>query len=142
MFNKLYLIALPVFFMIDIIWLALIAKNFYRSQIGFLMKTNINWVAAILFYLLFIAGLVFFVLSPAIEKRSLTYAIMTGAFYGLLTYSTYDLTNLATLKDWPLLITVIDMIWGMVLSVSVSLVSYLIAIRFIVWNGRMTKSVR
>lgn len=132
MFHKLYLIALPVFFVIDIIWLAVIAKNFYRSQIGFLMKTNINWVAAILFYLLFIAGLVFFVLSPAIEKRSLTYAIMAGAFYGLLTYSTYDLTNLATLKDWPLLITFIDIIWGMVLSVSVSLISYLIAIRFVI----------
>ncbi len=131
MFNTLYLIALPVFFIIDMIWLGLVAKNFYRSQIGFLMKTNINWVAAILFYLLFIAGLVFFVLLPAVEKRSIHYAIMAAAFYGLLTYATYDLTNLATLKDWPLLITIIDMIWGMVLSVSVSLITYLIAIRFI-----------
>jgi uncharacterized membrane protein len=132
MFPKLYFIALPVFFIIDMIWLGLVAKNFYRSHIGFLMKTNINWVAAILFYLLFIAGLVFFVLSPAVEKRSFTYAIMAGAFYGLLTYSTYDLTNLATLKEWPLLITVIDMIWGMFLSFSVSLISYLIAIRLVV----------
>jgi uncharacterized membrane protein len=132
MFPKFYFIALPVFFIIDMIWLGLVAKNFYRSHIGFLMKTNINWVAAILFYLLFIAGLVFFVLSPAVEKRSFTYAIMAGAFYGLLTYSTYDLTNLATLKEWPLLITVIDMIWGMFLSFSVSLISYLIAIRLVV----------
>jgi len=132
MFQKLYFIALPVFFIIDMIWLGLVAKKFYRSQIGFLMKTNINWVAAILFYLLFIAGLVFFVLSPAIEKRSLIYAIMAAAFYGLLTYATYDLTNLATLKDWPLLITLVDLIWGMVLSISVSLISYLIAIRFVV----------
>lgn len=129
MFQKLYLIALPVFFIIDMIWLGLVAKNFYRSQIGFLMKTNINWVAAIIFYFLFIAGLVFFVLSPAIEKRSLNYAIMAGIFYGLLTYSTYDLTNLATLKDWPLLVTIVDIIWGMILSVSVSLITYLIAIR-------------
>jgi len=129
MFQKLYLIALPVFFIIDMIWLVLVAKNFYRSQIGFLMKTNINWVAAIIFYFLFIAGLVFFVLSPAIEKRSLNYAIMAGIFYGLLTYSTYDLTNLATLKDWPLLVTIVDIIWGMILSVSVSLITYLIAIR-------------
>lgn len=132
MFTKLYLIALPVFFIIDMIWLGLVAKNFYRSQIGFLMKTNINWIAAILFYLLFIAGLIFFVLSPSVEKHSLTYLIMTAAFYGLLTYATYDLTNLATLKGWPLLITVIDLIWGMVLSVSVSLISYLIALRFII----------
>jgi len=129
MFQKLYLIALPVFFIIDMIWLGLVAKNFYRSKIGFLMKTNINWVAAIIFYFLFIAGLVFFVLSPAIEKRSLSYAIMAAIFYGLLTYSTYDLTNLATLKDWPLLVTIVDIIWGMILSVSVSLITYLIAIR-------------
>ncbi len=129
MFQKLYLIALPVFFIIDMIWLGLVAKNFYRSQIGFLMKTNINWVAAIIFYFLFIAGLVFFVLSPAIEKRNLNYAIMAAIFYGLLTYSTYDLTNLATLKDWPLLVTIVDIIWGMILSVSVSLITYLIAIK-------------
>jgi len=129
MFQKLYLIALPVFFIIDMIWLGLVAKNFYRSQIGFLMKTNINWLAAIIFYFLFIAGLVFFVLSPAIEKRSLSYAIMAAIFYGLLTYSTYDLTNLATLKDWPLLVTIVDIIWGMILSVSVSLITYLIATR-------------
>ena len=132
MFQKLYLISLSVFFIIDMIWLGFIAKNFYRSQIGFLMKTNINWTAAIIFYLLFIAGLVFFVLAPAIEKRSIIFALTTAAFYGILTYSTYDLTNLATLKDWPLLITIVDIIWGMVLSVSVTLVSYLIAIRFIV----------
>ena len=132
MFIKLYLIALPVFFMIDMIWLGLVARNFYRSQIGFLMKTNINWAAAIIFYLLFIAGLVFFVLNPAIERKSISHAIMTAAFYGLLTYATYDLTNLATLKDWPLLLTIIDLIWGMALSVSVSLISYLIAIRFVV----------
>ncbi len=132
MFYKLYFIALPVFFIIDMIWLGLVAKNFYRSQIGFLMKPDINWGAAILFYLLFIAGLVFFVLSPAMERKSITYLIMTAAFYGLLTYATYDLTNLATLKDWPLFITIIDLIWGMVLSVSVSLISYLIAIRLVV----------
>jgi len=84
MFQKLYLIALPVFFFIDMIWLGLVAKNFYRSQIGFLMKTNINWIAAILFYFLFIAGLVFFVLYPAIEKRSLNYLIIVLRPFDLL----------------------------------------------------------
>lgn len=131
MFYKLYLIALPVFLIIDMIWLGLIAKNFYRDQIGFLMRSNIHWIAAILFYLLFVAGLVFFVLSPAIEKRGLAFAVMAGAFYGLLTYSTYDLTNLATLKDWPLLITIVDLIWGTVLSTLVSFISYLAAMRFL-----------
>ena len=132
MFIKLYLIALPVFFIIDMLWLGVVAKNFYRNQIGFLMKTNINWAAAIIFYLLFIAGLVYFVLMPSMEKRSLSLLLTAATFFGLLTYSTYDLTNLATLKDWPLLVTIIDIIWGMFLSVSVSLVSYLVAIKLIV----------
>ena len=91
------------------------------------MKENINWLAAIIFYLLFIGGLVFFVIEPALETRSLSRAILAGAFFGLVTYATYDLTNLATTKDWPIIVTVIDLIWGMVLSASVSLVTYLVA---------------
>ena len=127
MFIKLYAIALPVFFVIDMIWLGLVAKNFYRNQIGFLMTPNINWVAAIIFYLLFIVGLIVFVIAPAIEKGSWTYAILFGALFGLITYATYDLTNLATLKDWPLLVTIVDLIWGAVLAASVSVVTYFIA---------------
>jgi uncharacterized membrane protein len=130
-FAKLYLITLPVFFAIDMIWLGLIAKNFYRQHIGQLLLENVNWTAAILFYLLFIGGLVLFVISPAIEKASWTYAIFYGAMFGLITYATYDLTNLATLKDWSLTVVIVDMIWGMVLSASVSLVSYLIATKWV-----------
>jgi len=127
MFIKLYLIALPVFFAIDMVWLGLVAKNFYRSQIGFLMTPNINWLAAIIFYLLFVAGLVLFVITPAIEKGSLTHALLFGALFGLIAYATYDLTNLATLKDWPLLVTIVDLAWGAVLAASVSTATYFIA---------------
>ncbi len=127
MFIKLYAIALPVFFAIDMIWLGLVAKNFYRSQIGLLLKSDVNWVAAILFYLMFIAGLVLFVVLPAIEKGSWMHALLFGALFGLITYATYDLTNLATLKDWPLLVTVVDLAWGAVLAASVSTVTYFIA---------------
>ena len=127
MFIKLYLIALPVFFAIDMIWLGFVAKNLYAKQIGFLMKPDINWTAAILFYLLFIVGLVIFVISPAIEKGSWAFALFSGALFGLITYATYDLTNLATLKDWPLLVTVIDLVWGSVLAASVSIITYVIA---------------
>ena len=127
MYIKLYAIALPVFFVIDMVWLGLVAKDFYRGQIGPLMKGDINWTAAILFYLLFIVGLVFFVITPAIEKGSWTYALLVGALFGLITYATYDLTNLATLRDWPLLVTIVDMAWGAVLAASVSIVTYLIA---------------
>jgi uncharacterized membrane protein len=126
MFMKLFLIALVVFTAIDMVWLVLVAKNFYREQIGFLMKPDINWTAAIIFYLLFIAGLVTFVISPAILKHSWLHALLFGALFGLITYATYDLTNLATMKDWPVLVTIVDLAWGMVLSASVSLVTYFV----------------
>ena len=127
MFIKQFLIALPVFFVIDMIWLVLVAKKFYNRHLGFLMRPDINWYAAGLFYLLFIAGLVVFVISPAVEKHSLLHALLYGALFGLITYATYDLTNLATLRDWPMLVTVVDLLWGMVLSASVSFITYLIA---------------
>ncbi len=126
MFLKLYAIALPVFLVIDMLWLGLIAKNFYAKQIGFLIKQNINWTAAVSFYVLFCAGLVFFVIDPAVEKNSWLNALLFGAFFGLITYATYDLTNLATLKDWPLLVTFVDLVWGAFLGGVVSLITYLI----------------
>jgi uncharacterized membrane protein len=127
MFIKLYAIALPVFFAIDMIWLGLVAKNFYRAQIGTLMKPDVNWIAAIIFYIIFIAGLIVFVISPAMEKSSWMHAVFFGALFGLVCYATYDLTNLAVAKDWPLLVTIIDLIWGAVLAASVSTVTYFIA---------------
>jgi uncharacterized membrane protein len=130
MFFKLYAITLPLFFAIDMVWLGVISKNFYREQIGFLMKANINWPAAILFYVLFIAGVVVFVVTPALEKQSWVHALLMGALFGLVTYATYDLTNLATMKDWPLTITIVDLLWGMTLSGSVSTLAYLIAKKF------------
>lgn len=127
MFLKLYLISLPIFFGIDLIWLSLIARKFYISQIGDLMKTNINWAAAILFYLLFIAGLIIFVILPSIEKHSWQSALIFGALFGFLAYATYDLTNLATLKNWPITVSIVDMIWGAILAGSVSTIVYFIS---------------
>ncbi len=130
MFGKLFLIALPVFFAIDMIWLVAVAKNFYKEQIGFLMKPDINWFAAIIFYLLFITGLIIFVITPAMIRQSWVHALLYGALFGLVTYATYDLTNLATVKDWPILVTVVDLVWGSLLAGSVSVITYLIANRF------------
>jgi uncharacterized membrane protein len=127
MFIKLYFIALIVFLIIDMIWLGLVAKNFYQNNIGHLMTTNVNYIAALIFYLLFIVGLVVFVIQPSLETKRLQDVLLRGALFGLITYATYDLTNLATLKDWPLLVTVVDLIWGMVLSTSVATATYLIA---------------
>ena len=126
MFIKLFLIALPVFFVIDMIWLVLVAKKFYNEQLGFIMRPDIKWMAAILFYLIFISALVIFVITPAIEKHSWRQALLYGAFFGLVTYATYDLTNLATLKDWPVLVTVVDLIWGSTLAGLISVITYFI----------------
>lgn len=127
MFIKLFAIALPVFSAIDMVWLGLVAKDFYRVQIGTLMKTDVNWTAAVIFYLIFIAGLVVFVVSPAVEKSSWTHALLFGALFGLVCYATYDLTNLAVAKNWPLLVTIVDLAWGAVLASSVSVITYFIA---------------
>jgi uncharacterized membrane protein len=129
MFFKLYAIALPVFFAIDMVWLGLIAKDFYRKQIGFLMAGEINWIAALAFYLLFVVGLVLFVIARALEKNSWVHALLFGALFGLISYATYDLSNLATLKDWPLLVTVVDLVWGATLAALVSTITFFIARR-------------
>jgi len=128
---KVYLITVVVFFLVDIVWLGFISKNLYKRYLGHLMAPNVNWTAAIIFYFLFIAGLVFFVINPAIEKESLKHAILVGGFFGLIAYSTYDLTNLATMRDWPLNITVIDIIWGTILNAATAGITFLLANRFI-----------
>ena len=127
MFLKLYLIALPIFFLIDLIWLGLIAKAFYTKQIGFLMRPQIDWPPAIAFYLLFVVGLVQFVIAPAMERDSWTHAMLYGALFGLICYATYDLSNLSTLKDWPVTVTVVDLVWGATLASSVSVATYFVA---------------
>ncbi len=124
MFLKLYAIAFVVFLVIDLIWLGLIAKNVYAKYLGSLMAPKVNWIAAIIFYLLFIVGLVFFVIQPAVSKDSWSYALLVGMLFGLITYATYDLTNLATLKNWPLTITIIDLIWGSTLGGLVSMITF------------------
>lgn len=124
MFIKYYLVTLFIFLVIDLLWLGLIAKNLYSKQLGHLMSDNVNWIAAIIFYLLFIVGLVFFVIMPAIEKGSWSYALLAGFLFGLISYATYDLTNLATLKDWPISITLIDLVWGTSLGGLVSMITF------------------
>lgn len=129
MFIKLYAVTLPIFFSVDMLWLGLVAKSFYAKQLGYLMKTTPNWAAALAFYLLFIVGIVVFVIGPAVDRHQWQYALGMGALFGLITYATYDLTNLATVKDWPIIVTAVDMVWGAVLAATVSVASYAIAIR-------------
>ncbi len=119
LFFTLYAISVPVFFVIDMVWLGFIAKGFYQDKIGHLLG-DVNWVAAIVFYLVFLLGLTFFATYPAAVEGKVLTALMLGALFGFFTYATYDLTNLATLRDWPLAITIVDILWGTVLGASVA----------------------
>ena len=121
-----YLLTALVFFAIDMVWLGFIAKNLYRKYLGAFLSDTVNWPAAIVFYLLFIGGIFYFAILPAAEKNSLGKAILGGALFGFLAYATYDLTNLATLKNWPLTIVWIDMAWGAVLTGLVSTAGFYI----------------
>ena len=124
-YLKLYFFTLIAFFAIDMVWLGVVARTFYRKYLGFLMAPSPNWIAAIIFYLLFIVGILVFVVLPGLEDNSLKTTLLRAALFGLITYATYDLTNLATVKDWPMLITIVDMAWGTALSVVVSFISFM-----------------
>jgi uncharacterized membrane protein len=117
-FVTLYLLSIPFFMALDFLWLGFIAKGFYQTRIGHLME--INWVVAIMFYLVFLLGLTFFAIYPAATKGTLATALVLGALFGFFTYATYDLTNLATLKDWPKSLVVVDILWGTILGALVT----------------------
>ena len=126
-----YGITTLIFFAIDMLWIGLIARSFYREKLGFILSTEVNWPAAIVFYLLYIGGILYFAVLPALREHHWQTAVMQGAVLGLLCYATYDLTNMATIKNWPLVVVIVDMLWGVVLTGSVALVSYLIAAKFL-----------
>ena len=126
-----YLATLAAFLAIDLTWLGVVARGLYRSQLGHLLSPNPNWPAAILFYLMFVAGLLYFAVLPGANAGSAGQALLRGALFGLIAYATYDLTNLATVKDWPLAITVVDMLWGTGLAAAVSYAGFLAAGRFL-----------
>ncbi|MDH4196363.1 MAG: DUF2177 family protein [Candidatus Aminicenantes bacterium] len=127
----LYAITLAVFFLIDMVWLGVVAKGFYRRHLGVLLSPKVNWPAAILFYLIFIVGLLVFAVRPALLRGAPLEALGLGAFLGLVSYATYDLSNLATIKDWPLIVTVVDLVWGTVLGGSVSFLGALLGRRLL-----------
>ena len=121
-----YLITFMVFLMIDMLWLGVIAKNIYKKYLGSFLTDSVNWKAAFIFYFIYVIGISIFAIYPSVNKGSVYNAILLGALFGFFTYATYDLTNLATLKGWPLPIVIIDIIWGSVLSAIVSLSGFYI----------------
>ena len=119
-----YVVAAAVFCVVDFIWLGTVAKQLYADRLGGLLADRPNVRAAVLFYAIFVAGLVYFVVHPAVTDGSWVRALAAGAVFGFVTYATWDLTNLAVLADFPASIVPIDLAWGTFLAGSVSLVSY------------------
>ena len=120
------LVAGGVMGVLDWIWLGTVAKTFYRTQIGKLLLDKPNMTAAVLFYLIYVVGVVTFVISPALEKGSLSYALTRGALFGFVAYATYDLTNLATMKGFTTKVVVVDLAWGSLLTATVASVTFAI----------------
>lgn len=125
----LFLIAAAVFFSIDMLWLGVVAKKLYHQELGFILSDEVNWIAALIFYAIYLVGVLHFAVIPALKEQSWLSALIQGAALGFLCYATYDLTNLATISKWPLKIVIIDIIWGTFLTASVSVVTYLLAMK-------------
>lgn len=121
-----FVVAGLVMGVIDTVWLSVIANKFYKSQIGQLLLDKPNMTAAVLFYIIYVVGIVAFVVNPAIEKGSWTYAAGYGALFGLVAYATYDLTNMATLKGFTWKLVAVDLVWGSVLTAAVATITYFI----------------
>lgn len=129
LFVQTYLVSLVTFLALDFAWLGWIARGFYRRQLGHLLSPDVRWIAAIIFYALFVSAVVVFAVAPAVERGSFARALVLGGFFGIVTYATYDLTNLATLKGFPTLVAVVDITWGCILTSAVAAVGYLFAAR-------------
>lgn len=114
-------------FALDLFWLGVVAKGFYGKYMGTLLRPDVKWVPALLFYVLYVAAVVVFVVMPAAERRSLGRALALGAFFGLAAYATYDLTSLALIRDFPLIVVVVDLAWGVVLTTIATSAGYAVA---------------
>lgn len=124
MFITRLLIAGAIMGILDALWLTLVANKFYKSQLGSLLLDKPNMMAAVVFYVIYVVGVVAFVITPALDKGSWLHALGFGALFGLVAYATYDLTNLATLKGFPAKLVVVDLLWGAVLTAIVSALTY------------------
>jgi len=124
---KLYGVTAAVFFAIDLVWIGVVAQGFYQRHLGHLLAEDVRWKAALLFYLLYIAGILVFAVMPALDQGSLGRAVLLGGFLGLFAYATFDLTCLALFRSFPMIVVVVDMAWGTVLTASVTAAAYGVA---------------
>ncbi|NCU30968.1 DUF2177 family protein [Candidatus Saccharibacteria bacterium] len=120
------LVAGGIMGVLDFVWLGYVAKKLYYGEMGNILLDKPNMVAALLFYVIYVVGIVVFVVNPALEKSSLAHAAGYGALFGLVAYATYDLTSLAVVKGFSAKIAVIDLVWGMAITAVVSVGTYLV----------------
>ncbi|MDR3546992.1 MAG: DUF2177 family protein [Candidatus Pacebacteria bacterium] len=125
----LVLIALPIMLVLDLAWVGVVANSFYRAQLGYLYAPQTIWQAAAIFYAIYILGFAYFVLEPAVRVHSFKKVLFEAVFFALVAYGTYDLTSLATTTGWPLPMTVVDMLWGVVCAVVTAGATYVIGTR-------------
>jgi uncharacterized membrane protein len=124
-----YIAASGLFFIVDMVWLSIMASRFYRPTLGDMALSGVNVAPAITFYILYPIGLVIFAILPGLRSGSMTTALLYGALFGFFTYATYDLTNQATLRNWTIQLTLVDIVWGSVLAAAAAMAGYLIAIK-------------
>jgi uncharacterized membrane protein len=127
-YLKLYLLTFIAFLAIDAVWLGLVAKDFYAKHLGYLMGGQANLLAALFFYLIFVVAILVLIVVPNLQAP-LAKTLLMAALFGFASYATYDLTNLATIKDWPLIVTVVDLIWGTSIATVTAFIARLIAQR-------------
>lgn len=125
-----YLVATAIFLLIDAIWLGVVAKNFYANQLGYLMADDIRFGVAAAFYAVYTIGIIVFAIKPGMNADSLLMVAGYSALFGFLAYGTYDFTNLATIKDWPVIVSVVDIIWGTTITTVTGVATYLILKKF------------
>lgn len=122
-YLKSFFFAAAAFTVLDLLWLGVVARGIYAKYLGHYMRPSTDWTAAILFYLIFLSGLVYFVVQPGVSNTS-SGVLLRGAFFGFVAYSTYELTNRAVIENWPWPIVLIDIAWGAVLCALVGWISW------------------
>lgn len=126
-----YLATGVAFLALDAVWLGTMGSRLYRPLLGSLLRDGFALAPAMVFYFLYVAGIVFFAVQPALSAGKWSTALFHGLLFGLMAYGTYDLTNQATLRDWPLAVTVIDMAWGSFATAMAATVGYLVVSRWL-----------
>ena len=121
-----YLVALVVLAILDALWLGVVSREFYKARLGQMLLEKPIWSAAILFYLVHAAGIAVFAVPLALSAGTWASSLLYGGLFGFCVYAAYDLTNLATLRGWPMAVSVVDLAWGAVVTAAATLVAFLV----------------